>query len=201
MYKIRTPRWASLILGLLLVLGLALTLLTPLATAQFEDPDTKDDELDFAFGASCIGIIIVLIVVNLIILSWLYKDAQKRGKGDEAIFWIIAALVGGPIVCLIWLLVRPDLMPEGYPPYAAGPYGMPGKGGIGPGHYPPPPGHYPPPPGYEAYGRGAHHPHDTALGREAYDPGYSDQGPYGHDPGSGEYPPPQRRPPRYPPPE
>ncbi len=155
-----TPLSVPRLFSLVLIAGLALMLLAPLAIAQgpYDEPDTSDDEMDWMFGAGCIAIIVVLLIVNIVILLWLYKDAQARGKGEEAIFWIIAALVGGPIVCLIWLLVRPDLLPEGYqpnqPPYPPGP--PPGQGGMGPGHYPPPPDYppyddggqepYPPPP-------------------------------------------------------
>lgn len=214
---------------LLLAAGLTLMLTGTQAMAQYpnEDPYSNKNEPDWMFGAGCIAIIVVVVIVNLVILIWLYKDAQLRGKGDEAIFWIIAALVGGPIVCLIWLLVRPDQVPPGYqpgyppghPPYPPHPpeYPPPGQGGMGPGYYPPPPEYGPHDPEQERYDRrqGPDRSRDnryggsSGVGHDArYDAGYGAEEGAGqgseyldNDRGGGDHPDPRYRPPRYPPPE
>ncbi len=98
------------------------------------DYSTIDEGLLALIMGGMVAIVIVLIIVNILILVWIYKDAEKRGK--SGIGWLIFALICGPLACLIWHQVRPPALGLGMAP------GMPP--GAPPG-YAPPPGQYPPP--------------------------------------------------------
>ena len=72
--------------------------------------DYTSEDLDefFAFlGGVFIVVMVISVIVNIIILVWIYKDAEKRGK--SGIGWLIFALICGPIACIAWLLVRPKI--------------------------------------------------------------------------------------------
>ena len=114
--------------------------------------DYTSEDLDefFAFlGGLFIVVMVIGLIINILILVWIYKDAEKRGK--SGIGWVIFALLCGPLAWLIWLLVRPPelgVMGTGHPGAPPGPppgYGnYPQSGGYPPsGHdRPPPPPEY-----------------------------------------------------------
>ena len=91
------------IMGLLviaMVLGMSMG-----ADAQIE-PEEDDDE-NIIEQVGMVAIFGIALVVNIAILVWIYKDAEKRGK--SGIGWLIFALICGPIACIAWLLVRPKI--------------------------------------------------------------------------------------------
>lgn len=73
--------------------------------AQIEPPADEDESIIEKVGYYAIGG--VLLVVNIAILVWIYKDAEKRGR--SGIGWLIFALFCGPIACIAWLLARPKI--------------------------------------------------------------------------------------------
>ena len=102
-----------------LTLGLILLLLfIPTAAAQFE----------YAFCVGGFLCPVIWLVISILIMIWVYRDAEARGS--SGILWLIIVFFLGIIGLIIWLVVRPPLQPQGPPP----------------GAYPPPPGQYPPPP-------------------------------------------------------
>jgi hypothetical protein len=57
-----------------------------------------------------IGIAIAFIIINIVLLIWVYRDAQKRNM--NAAVWLLIVFVTGCIGCCIYLIVRE---PEGTP--------------------------------------------------------------------------------------
>lgn len=123
--------------------GLASTILNPgLLGNQVEE---------FLFGSMCLILIVVLFIIDILIMIWIYKDAESRGM--SGVTWLVLLLVGGIfgfwwIILIVYLVIRkPKLMaPPAYP--MAPP---PGYGAVPPPAYgAPPPGYGAPPPGYGA---------------------------------------------------
>ena len=101
------------------------------------------------FGGIC-AFVLVIFIINIFVLIWVYKDAEKRGA--NAVLWLVIVLFTGIIGLVIWLVVRPPLQPQ-YPGYGA--YPPPQYPPAYPqqqysqqypqqGQYPPPPPGYPP---------------------------------------------------------
>ena len=78
------------------------------AQAQFNDTADDDDDDSLLAGIGFMAIGIIMLIVNIAILVWIYKDAEARGK--SGIGWLIFALICGPLACIIGLLTRPDLV-------------------------------------------------------------------------------------------
>lgn len=107
-------------------LGLFMMLmLLPTASAQAE----------FFFGVFCF-FWIALLIVNILICIWVYKDAEKRGQ--SGILWLLVVLVAGIIGIIIWLVIRPPERPIYPQPPPQVYYGPP------PGYPPQQPPYYPP---------------------------------------------------------
>jgi hypothetical protein len=65
----------------------------------------EDLELLFGVGFTFIVAVAVIgIVLNIILMVWVYKDAEKRGMGGA--LWLIIVFLAGCIGCLIYLIVR-----------------------------------------------------------------------------------------------
>ncbi|MHA1729491.1 MAG: zinc-ribbon domain-containing protein [Promethearchaeota archaeon] len=62
------------------------------------------------FFTMLIFIVIAALVINVILLVWVYKDSQKRNM--NAPIWLVIVIVGGCIGCCIYLLVREPLQPQ-----------------------------------------------------------------------------------------
>jgi len=103
----------------LFVLMSAFLLATQSSSAQnwWEEADTSPDDAFMGMacltGALCI-LPIIWLIVCILILIWVYKDAQKRGA--NAVLWLIICLFTGIIGLIIWLVVRPPIQPQ-YPGY------------------------------------------------------------------------------------
>ena len=103
--------------------GLALFLFASLAGSMASaavDNNTSND-LDWgAFwiftGALCF-LPVVLFIINIAIMVWMYKDAEKRGKSGA--LWLIIELIAPILGLIIWLIVRPP-EPSFYEKKAAG---------------------------------------------------------------------------------
>lgn len=60
-------------------------------------------------GIGCFGAVVVMVgvlVVNVLILMWVKKDAEARGM-ENPLLWVIIVLFTGLIGLIIYLLVRP----------------------------------------------------------------------------------------------
>ena len=88
-------------------------------------------------GAMCI-VWIVLLIIDILILRWIYKDAKKRGKSGG--LWVLIVLFTGLIGIIIWLLIRPPIQPP-MPPqqYGAPQYQQPYQAPPQQQYYQPPP--------------------------------------------------------------
>lgn len=62
-------------------------------------------------GALCALPLLYFIIV-IVIMIWVYKDAEKRGKSGA--LWLIIVLFTGIIGIIVWLIVRPPIVQ--YPP-------------------------------------------------------------------------------------
>jgi len=74
----------------------------------------------FSCGFCCGAALVAWIALAI----WVYRDAEERDM--TGILWGIGALVTGPIVLVVYLLVRSDkplkhAIPIGYPPQVAPP--------------------------------------------------------------------------------
>lgn len=97
---------ASSTLAALLVILAALVFS---ATPLFATPTTVTDE-DAGFAcAACAGIFLVVplivLVINLIIGVWMYKDAQRRGN-PQAVLWLVVGVIFSIVGLVIYLAVR-----------------------------------------------------------------------------------------------
>ena len=107
-------------------------------TLNVQDNKGAQEALGFmglAMGM-CLAVIVIGIVIRILILIWVYRDAEKRGA--SGVLWLIVVLLLGLIGLIVYLIVRPKgpaAPPQGYAPPP-------------PGYAPPPPGYAPPPPGY-----------------------------------------------------
>ena len=150
--------------------GLALTLLLLLAVALSPAATAADDSSEefeaggFAlFGAICLTMCFVMLVIAIFLGVWIYKDAEKRGKDGG--LWVVILLlgtlflnfIGTIIVIVIWLMVRPPELPPDRGQYRDYPQPRDRDRDYPPPRgyerdYPPPRGRdrdYPPPRGYD----------------------------------------------------
>jgi len=67
-------------------------------------PEESDGFFGFSFGF-VIAIGAVTSIIHLIVLIWLYKDAERRG--ESGVLWLLVGLIAGIIGLIIWLIVRP----------------------------------------------------------------------------------------------
>ena len=73
-----------------------------------------EDYSGICCGAYCI-LWIVLLIVWILLIVWVYKDAEKRGK--SGILWAIIVFISGIIGLIIWFIVRPKkIAGAGYGP-------------------------------------------------------------------------------------
>jgi hypothetical protein len=130
----------SPILGLMIIFG-ALMLAFTSTSVSAQPPD---EEALWCFGSVFLGIIVVYYIIVILILIWVYQDAQSRNM--NAVLWVIIVILLGLIGIIIYLVVRQPKAPA-YPPPGYGP--PPGQPQYGPPAPPPgqPPGYGPPPPG------------------------------------------------------
>jgi cytochrome bd-type quinol oxidase subunit 2 len=58
-----------------------------------------------AGGISCV-IGLVALVVWILIVVWVYRDAKARGM-DNAVLWLVIVLITGLLGLIIYLVIRP----------------------------------------------------------------------------------------------
>ena len=99
--------------------------------------DLPVEQAEVFFGLFIwIIVFVVGILVRVLILVWVYRDAQQRGR--DAAIWMLIVLIAGLIGLLIYLVVREDRPRYTYPAYYPPPQPPP--------HPPPqPPAPYYPP--------------------------------------------------------
>jgi len=57
-----------------------------------------------AYLTIVIAFVVVALVINIILMVWVYKDAEKRAMGGA--LWLIIVFLAGWLGCLIYLIVR-----------------------------------------------------------------------------------------------
>jgi len=76
--------------------------------------DDKGDGSPFfvcCLASVCCAGITLLLILQIVIGIWVYKDAESRG--DSGVMWLIVVLVGGIVGLIIYLIVRKDIKPGG----------------------------------------------------------------------------------------
>ena len=70
---------------------------------------SEEDAMGLAMLGGTMGIVCSLLslIINILIMVFLYKDAEKRGK--SGILWAILGFFLSIIALIIWLLVRPPI--------------------------------------------------------------------------------------------
>lgn len=89
-----------------------LTLLSFFSSLVQAQPRNSEDP---AAGCAVCGVFtgililipIIIIVLNIILLVWVAKDAKSRGM-DSAVIWMILVLILGPIGLIIYIFSRPQ---------------------------------------------------------------------------------------------
>jgi hypothetical protein len=106
-----------------------------------------------------IVLIVVMLIINIALMVWIYRDANSRGMSGGG--WVCLTLWFGWIACLIYMIVRkpklmmgmggginvnvvnssqgpgfPSYSPQGYPPQGYPPQGYPPQGSSSQGSYP-----------------------------------------------------------------
>ena len=100
--------WKKVIL-IALGVGMLLLSMCPAVRSQLGDefpffPEESDGFSGFASGL-VIATLAVGSIIHLIVLIWLYKDAERRG--ESGVLWLLVGLIAGIIGLIIWLIVRP----------------------------------------------------------------------------------------------
>jgi len=57
-----------------------------------------------AYLTFVIALAAIALVINIILMVWVYKDAEKRAMGGA--LWLIIVFLAGWLGCLIYLIVR-----------------------------------------------------------------------------------------------
>lgn len=88
------------------------TLAATCATTSTALAQTRDPEMA-ANAAACgttlllmIAIPVVILIINVVLLVWIARDAKARGV-DGAVIWMIFAFLTGPIAFSLYLMSRP----------------------------------------------------------------------------------------------
>lgn len=58
-----------------------------------------------ALLGTCLIVGLVILVINILLLIWVYKDAKARGQ--NAVLWLILTFFFGIVVLIVWLIIRP----------------------------------------------------------------------------------------------
>jgi len=70
----------------------------------------RDDASPLA-ACGCLGffgfLIIGIVVLNILLLVWVARDAKNRGM-DNAVLWMILVMITGIVGLIIYILVRPQ---------------------------------------------------------------------------------------------
>lgn len=81
-----------------------------LAVPLFAQDDAASDAAETAAGLAAMGgctlFILAIIVINILILIWVYKDAKARGM-ENPVIWLVVVLFTGILGLIIYLVVRP----------------------------------------------------------------------------------------------
>lgn len=94
-------------LPLLIILLISLISINGTAMSETNETGTNNNShLGFwLFGGLCCVVPISLLLVNIGISIWMYKDAEK--KKESGAVWLIIGLLFPFLGCLIWFIVRP----------------------------------------------------------------------------------------------
>lgn len=74
--------------------------------AQESFPEPKANPAAALLGGGlCFVFWIAALVVAILLMIWIYKDAKSRGQ--NAILWLILTFFFGIIAVVVWLIIRP----------------------------------------------------------------------------------------------
>ena len=60
-----------------------------------------------AFASACCLVYVFFFVIWIVIVIWVYRDAEQRG--ENGVLWLLIVLVAGIIGLIIWLILRPPI--------------------------------------------------------------------------------------------
>ncbi len=89
-----------------LLLPLSLLCLALPLIAQYEDSDAVETAAGLAAMGGCAIFVLLALVINILIIIWVYRDAKARGM-DNAALWLVLVLIFGLLGLIIYLIVRP----------------------------------------------------------------------------------------------
>jgi RsiW-degrading membrane proteinase PrsW (M82 family) len=89
---------------LLILLGSLSVPATLLAQGTTEPSGTATGAAAALLG-TCLIVGLVILVINILLLIWVYKDAKARGQ--NAVLWLILTFFFGIVALIVWLIIRP----------------------------------------------------------------------------------------------
>jgi len=60
-----------------------------------------------AFASACCLVYVFFFVIWIVIVIWVYRDAEQRG--ESGVLWLLIVLLTGIIGLIIWLILRPPI--------------------------------------------------------------------------------------------
>jgi len=105
------------------------------------NPGVLGNQVEWLFGGLITICYVIWFIIAILIMIWVYKDAESRGM--SGVLWLIICLILGLIGLIIYLVVRKPKV-TAPPPYPMAPppaYGAPPQ----PGYGAPPPAYGAPP--------------------------------------------------------
>jgi len=102
------------------------------------NPGVLGNQLEYLLGGLGIFCWVIWFIIAILIMIWVYKDAESRGM--SGVLWLVIVLLTSWIGLIIYLVVRKPKV-TAPPPYPMAPP---------PAYGAPPPGYGAPPPAYGA---------------------------------------------------
>ena len=96
----------AILLASLVLMSAAVTIVSAYDPYEEYGMD-PEDAASFAVLGGIIGLACIAIwfILAIILMIWVYKDAEKRGS--SGVLWLLIVLITGIIGLIIWLVVRP----------------------------------------------------------------------------------------------
>jgi len=95
----------------LLIVAIVMVTLIPITCFGQEEPPTslKSTQSTTFINpfAICLVVFVIMLIINIIFIVWLYKDAKNRGMPNPGL-WVLLVLIIGLIGLIIYFLIRPQ---------------------------------------------------------------------------------------------
>lgn len=108
----------AILLAALVIMSAAVTIVSAYDPEEYYEEyyGGYEEAAGFAVLGGIIGLACIAIwfILAIILMIWVYKDAEKRGS--SGVLWLLIVLITGIIGLIIWLVVRPKDIPPKQPP-------------------------------------------------------------------------------------